>query len=144
MTHAHEVVLCQNNDAASRLGRPCDTSGAASLAVAPPGPQAALKAPPSPGPVEDRAMKVRVRGLDFFYGSHQALFDNNIDIVEKAVTAIIGPSGCGKSTHIRAYNRVFELYREQRAAGEIMIDGENILDRCTDLLSLRRRVGMIF
>ncbi|MCK4680561.1 ATP-binding cassette domain-containing protein, partial [bacterium] len=59
--------------------------------------------------------KVSVRNLNFYYGGQQALFENNIDIPEKRVTAIIGPSGCGKSTHIRVYNRIYELYRTHRA-----------------------------
>ncbi len=88
--------------------------------------------------------KVSVRDLNFFYGGHQALFDNNIEIPEKRVTAIIGPSGCGKSTHIRAYNRIFELYRSHRAEGEIVIDGVNVLSPAMDLIDLRKRVGMIF
>ncbi len=85
-----------------------------------------------------------VRNLSFFYGSHQALFDNTIDIYANRVTAVIGPSGCGKSTHCRIYNRIFELYPDQRATGEILLDGENILDSSVDLLDLRKRVGMIF
>ena len=93
---------------------------------------------------KDLPIKVRVRGLNFFYGRHQALFDNDIDIPDKRVTAIIGPSGCGKSTHIRVYNRIFELYKEQRAEGEVILDGENILTRTVDLISLRKKVGMIF
>jgi len=88
--------------------------------------------------------KLSVRGLDFYYGKQQALFGNDLDVKEHRVTAIIGPSGCGKSTHLRCYNRIYELYRDQKAAGEIMLDGENILASGTDLLSLRRRVGMIF
>ena len=87
---------------------------------------------------------VSVRNLDFFYGSEQALFANNIDIHRKRVTAFIGPSGCGKSTHIRCYNRMFSLYKGQRATGEIVIDGENVLDPATPELALRRKVGMIF
>jgi phosphate transport system ATP-binding protein len=89
-------------------------------------------------------VKVSVRGLSFFYGGRQALFDNNIEIKANRVTAIIGPSGCGKSTHIRVYNRIYELYREQKADGEIILDGENILSSHTDLIKLRKRVGMIF
>lgn len=88
--------------------------------------------------------KISVRHLDFFYGEHQALFDNNLDIAQNRVTAIIGPSGCGKSTHIRVYNRIYELYREQRASGEVLLDGVNILDPGYDVMELRRRVGMIF
>jgi phosphate transport system ATP-binding protein len=85
-----------------------------------------------------------VKNLDFFYGKHQALFDNDIDIKKNRVTAIIGPSGCGKSTHIRVYNRIYELYRDQRATGSIMMDGENILSPNLDLMKLRKKVGMIF
>jgi len=88
--------------------------------------------------------KIEVRNLNFFYGEHQALFDNTIDIEPGKVTAIIGPSGCGKSTHLRVYNRIFELYPEQRAEGEVLLDGENILARDVDLIELRKRVGMIF
>ncbi|MEA3409054.1 MAG: phosphate ABC transporter ATP-binding protein PstB [Candidatus Eisenbacteria bacterium] len=88
--------------------------------------------------------KVSVRNLNFYYGGQQALFDNNIDIPEKRVTAIIGPSGCGKSTHIRVYNRIYELYRTHRAEGQVLIDGKNILSPSVDLIDLRKRVGMIF
>lgn len=97
----------------------------------------------SPPPVEIPA-KLSVRNLNFYYGANQALFDNNLNIAAGKVTAIIGPSGCGKSTHIRIYNRVFELYRDQRATGEILFDDMNILSPNTDLIELRRRVGMIF
>jgi phosphate transport system ATP-binding protein len=88
--------------------------------------------------------EIAVRDLDFFYGKDQALFGNNLDIKKNRVTAVIGPSGCGKSTHIRAYNRIFNLYRDQKAKGEILFDGNNILSSQTDLLDLRRRIGMIF
>jgi phosphate transport system ATP-binding protein len=88
--------------------------------------------------------KISARNLNFFYGEKQALFNNTIDIAAHKVTAIIGPSGCGKSTHIRVYNRIFELYREQRATGEVLVDGGNVLDPTTDLIELRRKVGMIF
>jgi phosphate transport system ATP-binding protein len=88
--------------------------------------------------------ELAVRDLDFFYGKEQALFANSIDIKKNRVTAVIGPSGCGKSTHIRTYNRIFNLYRDQRAAGTIMMDGVDILSSQVDLLDLRRRIGMIF
>jgi len=88
--------------------------------------------------------KISVRGLNFYYGNCQALFDNNIEIKANRVTAIIGPSGCGKSTHIRVYNRIYQLYREQRAEGEVMIEGRNMLVPSTDVIRLRKRVGMIF
>ena len=89
-------------------------------------------------------LKIRARQVQFFYGEHQALFDNNLEIVRNRVTAIIGPSGCGKSTHIRVYNRIYELYGDQRASGEVLLDGENILSPGCDLMELRRKVGMIF
>ncbi len=89
-------------------------------------------------------IKISTRNLNFFYGNHQALFDNNLDIFTNQITAVIGPSGCGKSTHLRIYNRIFELYRHQKATGEVLLDGQNILDPKVDLLKLRHRVGMIF
>jgi phosphate transport system ATP-binding protein len=90
------------------------------------------------------AVKVAVRGLNFFYGEQQALWDNHLDIFTNQVTAIIGPSGCGKSTHIRVYNRIYEVYRGHRAIGEVWLDGENILAPTQDLMALRKKVGMIF
>ncbi len=99
------------------------------------------------GAVEDfdqLPSEISVRDLDFFYGKEQALFGNSIEIKKNRVTAVIGPSGCGKSTHIRAYNRIFNLYRDQKAKGEILFDGANILSSQIDLLDLRRRIGMIF
>jgi phosphate transport system ATP-binding protein len=96
------------------------------------------------GDTPRRVAKIRVRNLDFFYGRHQALFDNNLDIYANAITAFIGPSGCGKSTHLRTYNRIFELYPGHRAKGEVLLDGKNLLDPGVDVLELRRRVGMIF
>ena len=90
------------------------------------------------------ATKISAKNLNFFYGNNQALFDNDIDIEANKITAVIGPSGCGKSTHLRIYNRIFELYRDQRATGTLTLDGVNILDKKVDVLDLRRRVGMIF
>jgi phosphate transport system ATP-binding protein len=88
--------------------------------------------------------KVSTRHLNFYYGELQALFDNNLEIAGNKVTAIIGPSGCGKSTHIRVYNRIYSMYRDQRAEGEVLLDGDNILDPNYDIMELRRKVGMIF
>ncbi|MBX7167665.1 MAG: phosphate ABC transporter ATP-binding protein PstB [Pirellulales bacterium] len=99
---------------------------------------------PGDAPVETGPPKISVRRLNFHYGNHQALFDNNIDIAANRVTAVIGPSGCGKSTHLRVYNRIYQLYREQRADGEVLLDGKNLLDQSTNVLELRKRVGMIF
>lgn len=94
--------------------------------------------------MNNQRIKISARNLNFYYGDHQALFDNNLDIPANSITAVIGPSGCGKSTHLRIYNRIFELYRNQKATGEVLLDGKNILDPDVDLLKLRRRVGMIF
>ena len=88
--------------------------------------------------------KLSVRNLNFFYGKKQALFDNNLDIAPNKVTAIIGPSGCGKSTHIRVYNRIYSMYRDQKAEGKVLLDGKDILAPDTDLIELRKKVGMIF
>jgi phosphate transport system ATP-binding protein len=88
--------------------------------------------------------KIDVRGLEFFYGKSQALKSVHLAVPANAVTAIIGPSGCGKSTLLRTINRIYELYPDQRAAGEIVIDGRNILDPRYPLSTLRRCVGMVF
>ena len=90
------------------------------------------------------SVKIRAEHINFYYGSNQALFDNNLEIEEKTITAVIGPSGCGKSTHLRIYNRIYALYREQRAEGRLLIDGEDVLAPSVDVLELRRKVGMIF
>ena len=91
-----------------------------------------------------KQVKIATRGLNFYYGEQQALFNNDLEIAANQVTAIIGPSGCGKSTHLRTYNRIFELYRGQRVSGEVLLDGQNVLDDGCDVLELRRKVGMIF
>src|SRR5690242_11014931 len=88
--------------------------------------------------------KMSVRALDFFYGGFQALKNVDVDIAERAVTAFIGPSGCGKSTLLRTMNRMYSLYPNQRATGEITFNGTNILDERTDLNLLRARIGMVF
>jgi phosphate transport system ATP-binding protein len=88
--------------------------------------------------------KMSIRGLDFFYGKFQGLKDISLDIAERRVTAFIGPSGCGKSTLLRTLNRMYSLYPGQRAIGEIMFNGTDILDPDTDLNMLRARVGMVF
>jgi len=90
------------------------------------------------------AIRIRVRNLDFFYGAFHALKRVSLDIPEKRVTAFIGPSGCGKSTLLRTFNRMYSLYPEQRAAGEILLDGENILTMKGDVSLLRAKVGMVF
>ncbi len=89
-------------------------------------------------------VKMHVRNLDFHYGKHKALHGVTLPVLAKGVTAMIGPSGCGKSTLLRTMNRIYGLYAGQTAAGEIMLDGVNILDRKVDVATLRSRVGMVF
>jgi phosphate transport system ATP-binding protein len=103
-----------------------------------------LRFEPNPEPVPDTATELSIRHLDFFYGRAQALHDVNLEIKANAVTAIIGPSGCGKSTLLRSINRIYELYPDQRAEGEILVDGRNVLDKRYALSDLRRKVGMVF
>ncbi len=88
--------------------------------------------------------KVSVRDFDFYYGDFRALKSINMEFRERHVTALIGPSGCGKSTLLRCFNRIYSLYPEQRATGEIMLDGRNIIDPSVDVNELRSRVGMVF
>jgi phosphate transport system ATP-binding protein len=88
--------------------------------------------------------KISVKNLNFYYGKFHALKGINMEIPEKKVTAFIGPSGCGKSTLLRIFNRMFELYPEQRAEGEILLDGENLLTSKKDVALLRAKVGMVF
>ena len=89
-------------------------------------------------------VKMAAKGLDFFYGKTQALFDVSIPFAAGKVTALIGPSGCGKSTLLRALNRIYALYPGQTAKGQILLDGENVLAKGVDLGRLRARVGMVF
>src|SRR5215510_2256236 len=94
-------------------------------------------------PVRQRT-KIAVHDLNFYYGSFHALKRINLEIPERKVTAFIGPSGCGKSTLLRTFNRMFELYPEQRAEGEILMTGENILKSKMDVSLLRAKIGMVF
>jgi phosphate transport system ATP-binding protein len=88
--------------------------------------------------------KISVRGLKFFYGQSLALKSIDLSLYTNKVTAFIGPSGCGKSTLLRVLNRMYDLYPNQRAEGEVLLDGENILRPSLDLNLLRARVGMVF
>ena len=88
--------------------------------------------------------KLSVRGLNFYYGSFLALKNINLDIPANKVTAFIGPSGCGKSTLLRVFNRMFELYPEQRAEGSVVLDGDDILKTKEDVSLIRAKVGMVF
>lgn len=91
-----------------------------------------------------RRMKVETRKLNFFYGPSQALFDISVQIPEKSVTALIGPSGCGKSTFLRTLNRMNDIVEGARHTGEILLEGINIDGPDIDVVSLRKRVGMVF
>jgi phosphate transport system ATP-binding protein len=88
--------------------------------------------------------KVSIKNLDFFYGESKALKSISLSLYEKKVTAFIGPSGCGKSTLLRVLNRMYDLYPGQRAEGEVLFDGEDILSPKQDLNLLRARIGMVF
>jgi phosphate transport system ATP-binding protein len=88
--------------------------------------------------------KLSVRGLNFFYGKSRALNSISLPLYAKMITAFIGPSGCGKSTLLRVMNRMYDLYPNQRAEGEVLLDGENILSPDLDLNLLRARIGMVF
>ncbi|ATA25935.1 phosphate ABC transporter ATP-binding protein [Brenneria goodwinii] len=93
---------------------------------------------------ETSTSKIQVRNLNFFYGKFHALKDITLDIATNQVTAFIGPSGCGKSTLLRTLNKMYQLYPEQRAEGEILLDGDNILSDRKDISLLRAKVGMVF
>ena len=107
-------------------------------------------APPVPVTGKDAAAhgklaeKVLVRNLDFYYGDHRALKTVNVPLYDRKVTAFIGPSGGGKSTLLRILNRIYDLYPNQRAEGEVLLDGHNIIEPGQDLNLLRARIGMVF
>jgi phosphate transport system ATP-binding protein len=125
-----------------------DTTSAASLSTpltsAGPTPltSSSLEASHPPGPAQ--AEKVSIRNLQFYYGETQALKDISLPLYDRKVTAFIGPSGCGKSTLLRVLNRMYDLYPRQRAEGEVLLDGENILSPKQDVNLLRARIGMVF
>src|SRR5262249_45927197 len=95
-------------------------------------------------PAERLEEKVSVRHLNFYYGDYRALADINVNLYQNKVTAFIGPSGCGKSTLLRIINRIYDLYPNQRADGEVLLDGTNVLGPKQDLNLLRAKVGMVF
>jgi phosphate transport system ATP-binding protein len=92
----------------------------------------------------EETVKISIRNLSFFYGKNKALTDVNLSLYKNRVTAIMGPSGCGKSTLLRVLNRIYGLYPEQRAVGEVLLDGVDILDPKLDVNLLRAHVGMVF
>jgi phosphate transport system ATP-binding protein len=93
---------------------------------------------------DNGAIKVAINDLSFYYGNTQALKNISLPLYANKVTAFIGPSGCGKSTLLRVMNRIYELYPHQRAEGEVLLDGENILSPKLDVNALRAKVGMVF
>lgn len=88
--------------------------------------------------------QIAFRNFNFYYGKYHALKNINLELAKSRVTAFIGPSGCGKSTLLRTINRMYDLYPEQRAEGELLLDGQNVLDKGVDINHLRARIGMVF
>ena len=116
---------------------PLATTGSVSLITPPPSTDAkATTAAAAP--------KMSAKGLDFYYDKFHALKNVSLDIAEKKVTALIGPSGCGKSTLLRIFNRIYSIYPKLEAKGQVLLDGENILDPKYPLNRLRSKVGMVF
>jgi phosphate transport system ATP-binding protein len=98
----------------------------------------------NPEAMANGKVKVDVKNLSFYYGTAKALKNITLPLEDRKVTAFIGPSGCGKSTLLRVLNRIYQLYPNQRAEGEVIMDGANILDTKQDINLLRSRVGMVF
>lgn len=96
-----------------------------------------------PSPAQFR-VKIETRNMNFYYGKHHALQDINLQIPERAVTALIGPSGCGKSTYLRSLNRMNDIIENTTVTGEVLLDGQSIYARDVDVVALRKRVGMVF
>ncbi len=99
---------------------------------------------PSSGAGSPRGIKAETRGLNFYYGAQQALFDVSLKIPERSVTALIGPSGCGKSTFLRTLNRMNDIIEGARIDGEVLLENLNIYGEDIDVVALRKRVGMVF
>ena len=107
------------------------------MKLTPPAPQAGT----APAAEADSRPKLQVRNLNFYYGGFHALKNVSLDVPERRVTAFIGPSGCGKSTLLRVFNKMYALYPEQRAEGELLMDGENLLATRQDVSLIRAKVG---
>jgi len=107
--------------------------------------QTAIRSEPTANAAEGNIKpKLEIRNLNFYYGGFQALKNITMDIPERRVTAFIGPSGCGKSTLLRTFNRMYSLYPEQRAEGEILMDGDNLVTTRQDVSLIRAKIGMVF
>jgi len=96
------------------------------------------------GSLDGVAPIITTRNLDFYYGDNHALKNINLTFPERRVTALIGPSGCGKSTLLRIFNRMYSLYPGQRATGEVLMGGQNLISDRIDMIELRARIGMVF
>ena len=115
------------------------------LAASTPARGVSFVAPRAASPTQaDTPAMISIRNLDFYYGTNHALKNISVDFPERRVTGMIGPSGCGKSTLLRVLNRMFDLYPGQRATGEVLLAGQNILDGGMQANELRSRVGMVF
>jgi phosphate transport system ATP-binding protein len=143
------------NSPSTRTLPPAEAAPAAASSGTPPPPHrpisiAPLTARPAAGgiaaaaPAAAAATKVEMRKINFFYDKFHALHDVSLKLYDRRVTAFIGPSGCGKSTLLRILNRIYELYPNQVATGEVIVDGENILSPGLDLNRLRAKIGMVF
>ncbi|HEX7944962.1 MAG TPA: ATP-binding cassette domain-containing protein, partial [Phenylobacterium sp.] len=106
---------------------------------------AQLEAQPETAVLEiaPETVKLAIKDLNFFYGAKQSLFDVSVSFAANAVTALIGPSGCGKSTLLRTLNRMYSLYPGQKATGQVLLDGEDVLNPRVNVAALRARVGMV-
>ena len=98
----------------------------------------------APAETVARVNKMEARQVNFFYGDFQALHDVSLPVQAHRITALIGPSGCGKTTFLRTFNRMHDLVPTARITGQVLLDGENVLSPHTDVIQLRRRVGMLF
>jgi phosphate transport system ATP-binding protein len=125
-----------------------EADSVATISAGPPAQEPAPEADPPAkilvGAISNLDQKVSIRNLNFYYGDTLALKNVSLPLCAKKVTAFIGPSGCGKSTLLRVLNRMYDLYPKQRAEGEVLLDGVNILRPEQDLNLLRARVGMVF
>src|ERR1700694_448114 len=99
---------------------------------------------PPPAADPDIEIKLDARQVNFFYGDFQALHEASLSVQARKITALIGPSGCGKTTFLRVFNRMYDLVPATRPTGEVLIDGHNVLSSDTDVINLRRQVGMLF
>ncbi len=100
--------------------------------------------PHQSGPATQTPVKLSAKDLAFYYGDFKAIKELSLDVPENKVTALIGPSGCGKSTLLRVFNRIYSIYPKQRATGQVLLDGENVIDPSYPLNKLRSKIGMVF